>query len=136
MIVEPLFIIPHSLVITYASVYMLALGVNETQIGFIASLGLIVQIFASFISGFLTDRFGRRKTLIIFDLISWPLAVLVWAISQNIWYFIIAVMLNAFQKIPHTAWTCLLIEDTAPKKRSAVFTFCSLSELLEVCLLH
>ena len=122
MIVEPLFIIPHSLVITYASVYMLALGVNETQIGFIASLGLIVQIFASFISGFLTDRFGRRKTLIIFDLISWPLAVLVWAISQNIWYFIIAVMLNAFQKIPHTAWTCLLVEDTEPKKRSAVFT--------------
>ena len=116
MIVEPLFIIPHSLVITYASVYMLALGINKTQIGFIASLGLIIQIFSSLISGFLTDRFGRRKTLLIFDLISWPLAVFIWAISQNIWYFVIAVFFNAFQKIPHTAWICLLVEDTERKK--------------------
>ncbi|MBS4178456.1 MFS transporter [Bacillus sp. FJAT-49731] len=122
MIVEPLFIIPYSLFITYASVYMLALGVTETQIGFIASLGLIVQIFTSLISGFLTDRLGRRKALLIFDLISWPLAVLIWAVSQNIWFFIFAIIFNGFQKIPHTAWTCLLVEDTEPNKRSIVFT--------------
>ena len=131
MIVEPLFIIPYSLFVTYASVYMLALGVNETQIGFIASLGLLVQIFTSLVSGFLTDRLGRRKALLIFDLISWPLAVLIWAISQNIWFFIFAMIFNGFQKIPHTAWICLLVEDTEPKKDRLCLLYYNLSVLLE-----
>ncbi|MCJ8009365.1 MFS transporter [Lederbergia wuyishanensis] len=122
LVVEPLFIIPYSLYIPYVSVYMIALGVGKTQVGLIASLGLVVQIFTSFISGFLTDRLGRKKALLIYDLISWPLAVLIWTVSQNIWFFIFAAILNGFHKIPQTAWTCLLVEDTKPKDRSIVFT--------------
>ncbi|MCR2822472.1 MFS transporter [Lederbergia panacisoli] len=70
LVVEPLFILPYSMYLPYVSVYMLALGVGKTQVGMIASLGLIVQIFTSFISGFLTDRLGRKKALLIYDLIS------------------------------------------------------------------
>lgn len=122
LIFEPLFIIPFSLFITYASVYMLELGVSEAQIGLITSIGLLVQIFSAFISGYLTDRYGRRKALFIFDVISWPIAVLIWAISQNFWYFLIAAIFNGFQRVPQTAWTCLLVEDTKPSQRSIVFT--------------
>ncbi|MBS4195283.1 MFS transporter [Lederbergia citri] len=122
LVVEPLFIIPYSMYLPYVSVYMLALGVGKTQVGMIASLGLIVQIFTSFISGFLTDRLGRKKALLIYDFISWPLAVYIWAVSQNIWFFIFAAIFNGFLKIPQTAWTCLLVEDTKPKDRSIVFT--------------
>jgi MFS transporter, DHA1 family, tetracycline resistance protein len=122
MVVEPLFIIPYSLYVTYASLYMLELGVNEQQIGIITSLGLIVQIFSSFISGFLTDRMGRKRTLLLFDLFSWSIATLMWAVSQNFWFFVVAAIINAFQKVPHIAWTCLIVEDTEPKQRSMVYT--------------
>jgi DHA1 family tetracycline resistance protein-like MFS transporter len=122
MMVEPLFIIPYSLFITYASVYMLMMGLTDTEIGLITSIGLVVQIFSSFISGFLTDRLGRKKTLLFFDLFSWSIATLLWAISHSFWVFLAAAIINGFQKIPHVAWTCLIVEDTEPKKRSAVYT--------------
>jgi MFS family permease len=101
---------------------MLELGVKETQIGLITSIGLALQIFTSFISGHLTDSLGRRKALLIFDLLSWSVASLIWAISKNFWYFLIAAIVNSFQKVPNTAWYCLLVEDTDPKDRSAIFT--------------
>ncbi len=101
---------------------MFMLGLNEMQIGFITSIGLIVQIVSSFLSGFLTDWLGRKNALLVFDLFSWSVATLLWSISQNFWFFLFAAIINGFQKIPHTAWTCLIVEDTEPKKRSAVFT--------------
>ena len=122
MVVEPMFIIPYSLYITYASIYMLMLGLNENEIGLITSIGLVVQIFASLIAGFATDRLGRKNSLLFFDLISWSVATLLWAVSQNFWFFLIAALFNGFQKVSHTSWTCLIVEDTEPKKRSAVFT--------------
>ena len=122
LIFEPMWVIPFSMFSTYASVYMLELGVKETQIGLITSIGLALQIFTSFISGHLTDSLGRRKALLIFDLLSWSVASLIWAISKNFWYFLIAAIVNSFQKVPNTAWYCLLVEDTDPKDRSAIFT--------------
>jgi len=122
LIFEPMWVIPFSMFSTYASVYMLELGIKEIQIGLITSIGLAMQIFTSFISGHLTDRLGRRKALLIFDLISWGIATLIWAISKNFWYFFIAALVNSFQKIPSTAWYCLLVEDTDPKDRASVFT--------------
>jgi MFS family permease len=117
-----MFVVPYNLFLTYASVYMVALGVSETEVGWITSFGLVLQIFASFFSGYLTDRLGRRWALLLFDLLSWTVATLIWAISQNIWFFIAAALFNSMQKIPNTAWYCLLVEDTQPKDRVIVFT--------------
>jgi DHA1 family tetracycline resistance protein-like MFS transporter len=121
LIYEPLFLLPFSMLSTYASVYMLGLGVNEKQIGLITTIGLALQIATSFISGYLTDRMGRRRALLYYDLLSWSLAALIWAISQNFWYLLIAAVLNSFLRVPNTAWYCLLVEDTDPKDRSIVF---------------
>ena len=122
LIFEAMWVIPFNMFSTYASVYMLALGLKETQIGLLASISLTLQIFTSFISGHLTDRLGRRKALLIFDIVSWSFATLIWAIAKNFWYFLVAVIVNSFQKIPNTAWYCLLVEDTEPENRSAIFT--------------
>jgi len=122
LLFETMWVIPYNMFATYSSVYMLSLGLNETQIGLLASTGLFLQIFTSFISGHLTDMLGRRKALLIFDLISWSIATFIWAIAQNFWYFLAAVIVNSFQKIPNTAWYCLLVEDTEPKDRSIIFT--------------
>lgn len=121
LIYEPMFILPYSMLTAYTTVYMFQLGVSERQIGLITSVGLILQIFTSFISGYLTDRMGRRRALLYYDLIGWSAAALIWAVSQNFWYFLIAAVFNSFLRVPNTAWYCLLVEDTAQSDRSHVF---------------
>ncbi len=66
---EPLWGIPYSLYVPYMSVYMLALGLSDVQIGLIATIGLISQMFFSVLGGVITDKLGRRMTTLIFDLI-------------------------------------------------------------------
>lgn len=119
---EPLFVIPGSMYTTYASVYMLKLHVTDFQLGIVTTLNLILQMLSAFVSGYLTDRMGRRKALWVFDVVSWSLGTFIWAISQNFWWFVLAAFLNSFQRIPATAWYCLLVEDTSPDKRTFVFT--------------
>lgn len=119
---EPLFLIPYSMVATYATLYMHELGLSGTEIGWVTTLTLAVQVFSSFISGYLTDRMGRKAALLTFDLISWSIGTLLWAVSQNLWYFVAAALVNGFQRVPNTAFYCLLVEDTEPKERTYVFT--------------
>lgn len=119
---EPLFLIPYSMYSTYATIYMHELGLSGTEIGWVTTLTLAVQVFSSFISGYLTDRMGRKAALLTFDLISWSVGTLLWAVSQNIWFFAAAAFINGFQRVPSTAFYCLLVEDTEPKERTYVFT--------------
>ncbi len=119
---EPFFLIPYSMVMTYATLYMYELGVTETAIGWITTLSLIVQVISSFLSGYLTDRLGRKRAVLYFDLLSWTLATIVWAVSQNVWFFVAAALLNGFQRVPSTAFYCLVVEDTRPSDRTYVFT--------------
>jgi len=85
--------------------------VTDQWIGTIASLGLVFQIISAIISGVITDKFGRRATLFVTDLITWSIPCLIWAFAQNTTYFVIAAMINGLFRIAHTAWTCLLVED-------------------------
>lgn len=129
-LLEPMWAIPYNLFITYASVYMLALGTSEKQIGLIASITLVFQIFFSFISGPITDKLGRKKTSLIFDLISWSIPTLIWAFAQNFYYFLIAGIINSAVRVVHTSWTCLFIEDTLAEDRVKVYTWIEIGGIL------
>lgn len=118
---EPLFVIAYNMFTPYASIYMLHLHVTTTTIGLITTINMALQIFSSFVSGHLTDLMGRRKALWTFDVISWSVVTLIWAFAQNAWWFLIAAILNSLQRIPSTAWYCLLVEDTPADKRTFVF---------------
>jgi DHA1 family tetracycline resistance protein-like MFS transporter len=59
VLTEPLWGIPFNLFAPYVSVYMLALGLNDQQIGTVISIGLAFQIVMALVSGMLTDRLGR-----------------------------------------------------------------------------
>ena len=65
LVYEPLFLIPYSMFTTYTSIYMYQLGVTETGIGWITSIGLLVQVLSSFLSGYLTDRLGRKSAAVL-----------------------------------------------------------------------
>ncbi|MDO3410289.1 MFS transporter [Saccharibacillus sp. CPCC 101409] len=119
---EPFFLIPYSMMATYATLYMYELGVTETNIGWITTLGLIAQVLSSFMSGYLTDRLGRKRAILTFDVLSWSVAMLIFAFSQNVWFFVVATFINGLQRVPHVAFYCLIVEDTPPKDRTYVFT--------------
>ena len=118
---EPLWGIPVVWVRTYTSLFMAALGLSPTQIGWVASLMLITQMLVAPFGGYMADRFGRKRTLICFDTVSWIIPTLVWMMAQNVWYFVIASILNGFSMIISPSWNCLLVEDTDPARRPAVF---------------
>ena len=130
LLTEPLWGIPFNLYMPYASVYMLALGCSDTQVGIITSVGLVFQMFFSLVSGYITDKLGRRRTTLIFDLIGWSVPTLIWAVARNINYFLVAAIVNAIFRIVHTSWTCLLVEETRPSQRVHVYTWIYVAGIL------
>lgn len=120
---EVMFGIPYNLFSPFFSVYMLALGVTDQQIGTIASLGLVLQIFSALLSGAIVDKYGRRLTLFITDFLCWAIPCLIWAVAQDLRFFIAAAVMNSLWRISHTAWTCLLVEDAEERHLVHIWTW-------------
>jgi MFS transporter, DHA1 family, tetracycline resistance protein len=130
LIAEPMWGIPYNLYIAYTSLYMRALGCTAEQIGIVASVGLICEMLFSFAGGYVTDRLGRKRTTLIFDLIAWSIPTLIWAAARNFSYFIIAAVINSIVRIVFTSWTCLFVEDTPPRRRMYVYTWINVAGTL------
>ncbi|MCL2424950.1 MAG: MFS transporter [Oscillospiraceae bacterium] len=118
---EPLWTIPFNLYTPFVAVYMAALLLTDIQIGIVASVFLFVQTIAALFSGAITDKLGRRKTTFIFDVLSWTIPCLLWAFSQNFWWFVVGASFNGLMQVTTNSWTCLLVEDA--KKDSLVRIF-------------
>ncbi|HHT14140.1 MAG TPA: MFS transporter [Propionibacterium sp.] len=108
---EPMWGLSMMLVLPYASVYMLALGVHDTQIGLLATISMLSQVVFGLLSGVITDKLGRRVTTAVFDIIAWVIPCLVWALAQNFWWFLIASIINGAWQVTQNSWDCLLVED-------------------------
>jgi MFS family permease len=127
---EPMWGIPYNLYTSYVSIYMLALGLRDAEIGLIASVSLFFQIAASLVSGAVTDRLGRRLTTFVFDLLSWSVPTLIWALARNIWYFFLAALFNSLLRVTMTSWACLLTEDAPREKLVSIWTWVTIAGLL------
>ena len=123
VLTEVMFGIPYNLFAPFFSVYMLAFGVTDQQIGSIASLGLVVQIFSALFSGVIVDKFGRRLTLFVCDMLCWSVPCLIWAVAQDVRFFIAAALMNSLWRISHTAWTCLMVEDAEERHLVHIWTW-------------
>lgn len=130
MITEPLWGIPFNLYAPYVSVYMVALGLRDSQIGLVATVGMVCQVFFTILGGPLTDKLGRKRATFIFDSISWSAATIVWAIAQDFNYFLLAAALNAAWRVPMTSWTCLMVEDTDPNDLVDIYSWINIAGLL------
>lgn len=113
---EPMWGLSMNLCLPYASVFMLALGMDDLQVGVVASIYMFSQTIFAFLSGAIIDKLGRRKSTMIFDFLSWSLPCLIWAFSQGFWFFAVAALFNGMMKLPTVSWDCLLVED-APKDK-------------------
>ena len=127
---EPLWGIPYNLYAPYISIYMVALGLSDKQIGLIVSVSWAFQVLLALLSGTITDKLGRRRTTLIFDIVSWTIPALISAIAQNFWYFLIAGIINSVWRITHNSWSCLLVEDAEPDQLVDIFTWIYIANLL------
>jgi DHA1 family tetracycline resistance protein-like MFS transporter len=130
LVTEPIWAVPYNLVQTYASVYMLALGCTPVQVGLVGSAALASQIFFSLVSGWVTDRLGRKRATLVFDMVSWSGAMLLWAVARGFPWFLAAAVVNSSVRIVQTSWTCLAIEDTPVDRRVHFYTWITLAGVL------
>ena len=113
---EPMWGLSMNLCLPYATVYMLALGLNDVQVGIVTSIYMFSQMIFAFLSGAVIDKMGRRLSTAVFDFIAWSIPCLIWAFSQGFWFFVVAALLNGTMRMATVSWNCLLVED-APKDK-------------------
>jgi MFS family permease len=127
---EPLWGIPFNLYAPYVSIYMLALGVTDKQIGLIVSISWGFQIVMALLSGVVTDKLGRRRTTLIFDILSWSVPALISALAQNFWFFLVAGIVNSVWRVVLNSWTCLLVEDADQSQLVDIYTWIYIANIL------
>ena len=127
---EPLWGIPFNLYAPYISIYMVALGLSDKQIGLIVSISWSFQIVLALLSGVVTDKLGRRRTTLIFDILAWSVPALISAMAQNFWYFVAAGVINSVWQITHNSWTCLLVEDADQNQLVDIYTWIHIANQL------
>ncbi|MCL2042995.1 MAG: MFS transporter [Treponema sp.] len=117
---EPLWGLSINLCLPYASVYMVALGLTDSQVGLTATIYMLSQVMFAFLSGPITDKMGRRKATAVFDFIAWSIPCLIWLRAEGLWFFIVAALLNGAMQVPTNSWDCLLIEDAEKKQITGI----------------
>lgn len=120
---EPMWGLSMNLCLPYASVYMLAFGMSDVQVGIVTSVYMFSQMICSFLSGAIIDKLGRRKSTMVFDFIAWSLPCIIWASSQGLWFFVVAALLNGTMKITTVSWDCLLVEDAPKDKITQIYSW-------------
>jgi MFS family permease len=121
ILVEPMWAIFGMVIMFYAPLYMIGVGLSSTEVGLLGSIMLAFSfVFQSF-AATITNRMGRKRTSLVWDLVSWTAPMLIWAFSRSFGAFLIAAILNASVRIVSVSWSLLVIEDVEPDKRSRVF---------------
>jgi MFS family permease len=111
-----------NLCLPYASVYMLALGLKDTQVGLIATTYMLSQVFFAFFSGPIIDKIGRRLSTAGWDAVAWCVPCLIWWRAENFWFFFVAALINGTMKITHNSWNCLLVEDAEKTQITHIYS--------------
>jgi MFS family permease len=111
-----------NLCMPYASVYMLAIGLSDAEVGFIATLYMLSQVVFAFLSGPITDKLGRRLTTAVFDFLAWSVPCLIWLRAEGFWFFFVAALFNGAMKVTTNSWDCLLVEDAEKDQITRIYS--------------
>jgi len=126
LLLLPVWSVFWGLVYFYSPLYMRSLGLNEVDIGIVSTVNLAFAFLCHLVASPVTNKIGRKKASIIFDTLSWTVPMLIWAFSQNIWFFLVAGVVNAMCKIPLISWNCLITEDEHREKVPKIYTVITL----------
>jgi MFS family permease len=127
---EPLWGIPYAMYSFYLSLYMKSRGITDEQIGYLIAIGFISSIVCSMLGGQLSDALGRKRTTLIFDLLAWPVAIIIYLFSGNFRAFVIAQVVNSMCKITAISWNLMVVEDADIEQQVAAY---NLLNAINIC---
>lgn len=130
VVVEPLWSVPNNLFMPFVSVYMVAIGLHGEQIGTTVSVGLAMQLVWALLSGAITDKYGRRKMMLVFGLLSWTIPCMLWAIANGYLYFMLAVVFNSMWQVTGNCFGCIIVEDGDTDNLVNIWTLINLTGLI------
>lgn len=117
-----LWVLVGTMVQPYVTLYMVRLGLSETEVGVYQALMNGVGIAGYFLGGYLSDAWGRKKSLILFDSLGWGGFCLCMALADSKWWCVAALFFMSLVSGSVTPYFCLLAEGIGNKKRVVVFT--------------
>jgi len=100
------------------------LGLNAFQVGLILSIFSLCQLFASPITGKLSDRYGR-KPLLIFSQTSTLVGFFLLGIASNVWILVAARLVDGLLGSNMTVTQAYISDVTTPKQRTKVYGYSS-----------
>jgi len=122
--------IPYTMYNFYLSLYMKSLGVNDRQIGFLIAIEFITGSIISVFSGVIVDTLGRKKSTLIFDLICWPLVMMVFFFANSFWMFALGYFLHSFMRITLVSYNLMVVEDADNEQRVAAFNLLNIISIV------
>jgi len=129
---EPLWGIPYNLYFPFLTLFMFSLGLEDADIGILLSVGLIVQMTTGVLGGVINDKFGRRRSMLVGDIVSWAVPCLIWALAQDFRWFLVAAVFHGMFPTSANAWESLLVEDAEPDSIVKLFNWVYIAGLLAV----
>jgi DHA1 family tetracycline resistance protein-like MFS transporter len=102
----------------------LSLGLNALEIGLILSIFSICQLFASPITGKLSDRYGR-KPLLLFSQTSTLIGFILLGLATNVWILIAARLVDGLLGSNMTVSQAYISDVTNPNHRTKTFGYSS-----------
>lgn len=100
------------------------LGLDELQVGLILSIFSLCQLFASPITGKLSDRFGR-KPLLLFSQTSTLVGFLLLGIASNVWILVAARLVDGLLGSNMTVTQAYISDVTTHKQRTKTYGYSS-----------
>lgn len=102
----------------------LSLGLNAFQVGLVLSIFSLCQLFASPITGKLSDRFGR-KPLLLFSQTSTLIGFILLGLANNVWILIGARLVDGLLGSNMTVSQAYISDVTDPKYRTKTYGYSS-----------
>jgi MFS family permease len=116
-----LWVVPIAAYTQYAQIYARELGLSEVQVGYLASVTMAVSTVFYLVGGWLTDRLGYLRSILLFDALSWPLPMAVLAAADRPWHFYAAALLAGTMTAVVPAWNALFVSRVPPAQRAAAY---------------
>lgn len=118
---EPLWALFGTAALFYLPLFMKDAGLSTIEIGVIVSINLYLAAVIQLAAGVITDRFGRKRATLLFDMTSWVIPMAIWALSGNFWWFLVGYVLNATSKVVGVSFWLLATEDSPEAHRPRIF---------------
>ena len=119
----------------YKALFLSKLGLSNLAIGGFYALDMGLRIGGVLLGGLVAQRFGHKRTLLVFDFVSWVIPSVTLALATEPWQLYLATCLTSTNALVAGSVVQLLVDDTPSDRRASLFGLFSLTFVIPLILL-